>query len=388
MKKQVTFFLPNVIGGVSTVIRNYLSYTTGHEFEFCVIKTCDTAQNRAKVISVFPRASNLEFHYSHLENITKVYNRLYSFMPDPDSTIIATDVLELGMAHYLKLSNRVIFVVMGDFNHYYNLAVTHQDIVDLYIAISDEIVEKLKKVLPNRASHIIRSYFPVPEITTKNEISEADLRIIFVGRFDEAKGVLLIPKIDSYLKRKHISVNWTLVGDGPLRQPVIDTISGAENFNFTGYLGYSELIEEYKNHDIYLLPSESEGLPISLIEAMKSGLVPVVSDIPGGIREVVSNGVNGFRIEPRNSNEFAATLHKLDIDRNLLKELRARAIYFSSEKFNPVINAATFFESVSTICSNSTTKSIDSSFLIKNRLDRPFMPNSIVKMVRKVRNLF
>lgn len=388
MKKRVTFFLPDVIGGVSTVIRNYLFYVTDQEFEFCVIKTCNTAQNRAKVNFVFPNALGLEFHYSHFENITKVFNRLYNFLPYPDSTIIATDALELGMAHYLKLSNRVIFVVMGDFDHYYNLAITHQDIIDLYIAISDEIVEKLKTVLPNKATQIIRAYFPVPDITTGNEISEAQLRIIFVGRFDRGKGVLLIPKIDSYLKRNHIPVNWTLVGDGPIKQQIIDTISDPENFHFKGFLSYSELIEEYKKHDIYILPSESEGLPISLIEAMKSGLVPVVSDIPGGIREIVSDGVNGFRIAPGDSDKFAATLHKLDADRDLLKRLRAHALRSSSEKFNPTVNAAAFFESVSTVCSEPTTKSMDSSYIIKNRLDRPFIPNSIVKMIRKARSLF
>jgi glycosyltransferase involved in cell wall biosynthesis len=388
LKKKVTFFLPDSIGGVSTVIRNYLSYTDDHSFESCVVKVRNTAQNRARIISAFPDALNMEFPYSHFENRTKVYQRLYKFMPDPDSAIIATDALELGMAHYLRLSNRVIFVVMGDFQHYYNLAVTHQEVVDLFVAISDEIAEKLRALLPHRVSRIKRLYFPVPDIVQRNEVSMTCLRVIFVGRFDEAKGLLLIPKIDAWLKENHSFVNWTLVGDGPLRQQFIDAISGAGNFNLVGFLSYPELIEEYKNHDVYLLPSKSEGLPISLIEAMKSGLVPVVSDLPGGIREVVAEGVNGFRIDPGNADRFAAMLYKLDADRELLKALRERALSCVVGMFDPTVNATAFFETVSVICSDPTTKSVNNRFTMENRLDRPFIPNGIVQSIRKLRSLF
>src|SRR5206468_103489 len=48
-----------------------------------------------------------------------------------------------------------------------------------------------------------------------------------------------------------------------------------------------------KNHDVFLLASDSEGLPMSLLEAMAQGVVPVVSDLESGIRDVVdsSNGL-------------------------------------------------------------------------------------------------
>lgn len=386
MTKQITFFVPNAIGGVSTVVRNYLSYITGFDYALFVVKTCNTAQNRAEINFTFPNAITLDFYYSNFENATRVYKRLYKFLPEPDSIIIATDALELGMAHYLKLSNKIIFVVMGDFQHYYNLAITHRDIVDLYIAISDEIAGKLKELLPDKASRIIRSYYPVPEITNKNVVSEADVRVFFVGRFEESKGVLLIPKIDSYLKRNHISVNWTLVGDGALKQQIVDEIADIKNFNFMGFLTYRELIEEYKNHDIYLLPSKSEGLPISLIEAMKSGLVPIVSDISGGIREIVFDGVNGFLINPGNAEDFASALYNLDGNRGLLKRLRASALSYSLKKFNPQVNADAFFELISTVCSDTRPKSIESDFVLKNRLDHPFIPNNFVKVVRKTRS--
>ncbi len=48
-------------------------------------------------------------------------------------------------------------------------------------------------------------------------------------------------------------------------------------------------------HDVFVLPTQFEGSPVSLLETMSAGLVPVITDLPGGIREIVEPAV-GFRL--------------------------------------------------------------------------------------------
>jgi glycosyltransferase involved in cell wall biosynthesis len=83
--------------------------------------------------------------------------------------------------------------------------------------------------------------------------------------------------------------------------------------------------------DVILLPSAYEGLPLSLLEAMAHGVVPVVSDLPSGIREVV-NSETGILVDPKNVDGYAAAILELDSDREDLakKGLAASRLVRSS----------------------------------------------------------
>ena len=80
--------------------------------------------------------------------------------------------------------------------------------------------------------------------------------------------------------------------------------------------------------DVFVLPSTSEGLPVSVLEAMAAGL-PVVASRVGGVPEQVSDGKTGLLVEPGDPNELAAALHRLTVDPSLRRRLgsagRARA---------------------------------------------------------------
>jgi glycosyltransferase involved in cell wall biosynthesis len=93
-----------------------------------------------------------------------------------------------------------------------------------------------------------------------------------------------------------------------------------ENITFTGALPYNQVQAELPHHDVFFLCSDYEGLPLSLLEAMSAGLVPVVSDLPSGISEAVSES-NGIRIPPDREDLFVAALVRLVNDPRLLEQL-------------------------------------------------------------------
>jgi len=128
------------------------------------------------------------------------------------------------------------------------------------------------------------------------------IKIITVANFQPAKGheVLL-----ESLKWIRIPIHLTLVGDGPLLRKC-QNISRERrmDIDFVGAVSHDKIPELLLNHDLFCMPSHSEGLPSAPIEAMACGL-PVVCTNVGGISEIVIDGFNGYLCRPRSSHDLA-----------------------------------------------------------------------------------
>jgi glycosyltransferase involved in cell wall biosynthesis len=93
----------------------------------------------------------------------------------------------------------------------------------------------------------------------------------------------------------------------------------------TGRLPREAIFEVLSDNDVFLLVSAFEGLPIALIEAMGCGCVPVVSDTPSGIPDLVLHGVNGFRVPVGDMARFAEHVEALQRDPELVGQMSVRA---------------------------------------------------------------
>lgn len=117
------------------------------------------------------------------------------------------------------------------------------------------------------------------------------LQLLYLGRLEqEQKRVRLFPEILRQLCNNGMPFHWTIAGEGSERsflEANLKTGSPEQSISFAGPVRYADVPELLKRHDIYLLASDYEGLPLSLLEAMGCGVVPVVSDLESGIREVV-----------------------------------------------------------------------------------------------------
>ena len=133
----------------------------------------------------------------------------------------------------------------------------------------------------------------------------------------EQKRVHVFPQILQTLVSSRRPFVWRIAGEGAqlasLRKN-LQTNSRQQLVSFEGQVPYSRIPELMLSSDVFLLPSDYEGLPLSLLEAMAHGVVPVVSDLPSGVREVV-NAETGFLVNPENVDGYAAAILKLDSDR-------------------------------------------------------------------------
>ncbi len=145
--------------------------------------------------------------------------------------------------------------------------------------------------------------------------------VIMVARLIHDKGVREYLAAAATLQRKWGDrVRFLLVGDDDSGNPGVLHSSiqqRASTSSSVELLGYREDIPALlAESDIYCLPSYREGLPVSTLEALASGL-PVVTTTAVGCRETVSEGRNGLLVEPRNSTALAAALDRLIGDAGL-----------------------------------------------------------------------
>lgn len=158
--------------------------------------------------------------------------------------------------------------------------------------------------------------------------SDKQVNVLFVSRLIQGKGLqYIIPEMKRINNACGRKVQLTIVGDGPYRGELerITSESDAEAYvSFEGKKGKKELFEYYSKADLFILPSESEGMPNVVLEAMAMGL-PILITPCGGSKELIAD--NG-RIE--SIERFVPALIEMCnneqgcIDMGRQSELRAR----------------------------------------------------------------
>lgn len=373
---KLVFFLPDIAGGISSVLNVIVNQVD------TVVLTGNNSQNKNDAHpDTFFNAGIERFKYHNNENVHHVCSRLSKLLPDSDAIIIANDWLELEMIARLALPNPVVLLVHGDYEYYYQNATVYQSVINKYIGVSERITLKLKEHLPNRSDDI--TYMPLGvEASGKRIDNEArPLKIIFPARLTEAKGYFDLFQIDALLKERHITVNWTIAGDTSLAVE----LSSASNFHYAGKLPHEQLLQELTSHDIYILPSRNEGFPVSLLEAMKTGLVPLITNFRSGIPEVVIDGKTGFVFEVGDIYGYANAIELLHKDRHRFNCLAAAAYEQVKNRFNKSQQKDSFLGVIKSIDSISKQSPRRKFAAYGSRLDTAFFPNPIVKLIRMIR---
>lgn len=119
------------------------------------------------------------------------------------------------------------------------------------------------------------------------------IKLLFVGRLSPEKGLLEFLNCWSNLIYRD-RFELTIVGDGPLKNEIELFLKGTHLFNKVKMCGYiNDPAEYFIESDLLIMPSLTEGLPMTLIESMASGL-PVLANDVGAISSLVVHNHNGF----------------------------------------------------------------------------------------------
>ena len=184
-------------------------------------------------------------------------------------------------------------------------------------------------VIPNAINH---EYLDNISYNMKKQEERDEKILLYVGVLIKRKGVdYLIKSIPDIIKDNRLSC--IIVGKGDYREQLkslVDKLDLADNVFFKGSVSTEELYYYYNNADIFVLPSVSEGLPTTILEAMYFGLPVVSTDIPG-IRDHFSD--SAILVLPKNEKELSKAIIRVLNDLPLREDLSRRGKELVREKY-------------------------------------------------------
>lgn len=137
--------------------------------------------------------------------------------------------------------------------------------------------------------------------------------ILYVGSFKELKSPVTLIEAFNRLERGFVTgenLYLVLAGDGPLRDELKTNAKYGDRTLFLGNVPREDMPDLYRIADLYVMTSQFEGTPLSLLEAIYNR-VPVIGSDVGGINAIIENGRNGMLFEYKDYSELASGMEKL-----------------------------------------------------------------------------
>ncbi|EIM65120.1 glycosyltransferase [Desulfobacter postgatei 2ac9] len=280
--------------------------------------------------------------------------------------ITRADLVHIHMASRFSFWRKLFFILVafsmkvpviihlhgGEFNIFYD-----QECSEWKRRIIRYTFERSKNVITLSTfwSNWVRLRFPAADVRVVfNPVLYAkkyivDIRrvdtILFLGRIGQKKGVFDL--IDAILRLVPLHPNLKLLlgGDGAIEETKsrAHKIEVGLHVETLGWIAGDMKNKLLSQSTLYVLPSYNEGLPMSILEAMAAGL-PIVSTKVGGIPEAVTDGVEGFLIEPGDVEALAKCIDVLLSDLDLRHRMGAAGrkkiqTVFSADIIVPKIEA-------------------------------------------------
>ncbi|MEM2136631.1 MAG: glycosyltransferase family 4 protein [Candidatus Methanomethylicia archaeon] len=334
------YFYPK-IGGITVHIENLAKAlkSRGHDV-FIVTKKADFNDDihGLKVIrvkSLFRSSQTLDIPYTdELFNIFKVENpdvihAHHAFSP------ISLFSLAIGRKLKIKtvLTNHSIqFLYDVDylwkpFSHILFPLKQYINYADKIIAVSKAAAIFMSH-FTNKSVEVIPNGVNVFDFAPETKFFDGR-SILFVGRLVYRKGIHRLLSVMGDVVKDINEAKLTIIGSGYLSPTIklaIKTLKLQDNVTIRGKLNKSELIEEYRKANVFILPSVfGESFGIVLLEAMASK-TPIVAVAQGGVKEIIVNGETGLLVEEENKIRGLAEKIKLLLkDKKLSEELSEKA---------------------------------------------------------------
>ncbi|MBT9455303.1 MAG: glycosyltransferase [Burkholderiaceae bacterium] len=187
------------------------------------------------------------------------------------------------------------------------------------ILLSRAWVDRIGVVVdPSRCRAIGNPVLAWPQQRTPRPIRT----FLFLGRFERDKGIHELLEAFAKVRRQVPDVKLLLGGDGDtsLIERAVAQHDMAQDVTRLGWVSGETKRNAFAAADALVLPSYVEALPVAMLEAMSCGLPVVVSNV-GSIPEVISDGVNGLLVAPRDIDALAQAMLALALKPDLALQL-------------------------------------------------------------------
>lgn len=187
------------------------------------------------------------------------------------------------------------------------------------IVESDSVIDSLQlNRYRKKVSVACMPLIDTEKVRARRDLDKRDL-IGYIGRLGGEKGVVNFAKAIGLISQQRRGLRFLMGGDGPLLDEIRHElkISGTYDITtLTGWIPHSEMAGYLGGLKLFVLPSYTEGLPSTVLEAMACG-TPVVTTPVGGIPDVIRDGETGFIMQDNSPECIARNVIRVLDDPNL-----------------------------------------------------------------------
>lgn len=248
----------------------------------------------------------------------------------------------LGATFYADNRILSIFVLI--------LKIIFYNFADKIIAISNMSKSSLQKIVlfKDKITLIYNPYLEkILRIKNIRKKKSNNLNILSIGRLTKQKNFNLLINAVIKLSKKYNNLNLLIIGNGDLRDTLIDKIKFHKNIKIINWK--NQLRKYYLNSDLFILPSYYEGLPNVLLDAMNHE-VPIISTNCSGASDILQGDSGGFIVPVNNQKELEKKIifiiRNYSVAKNKVLKAKKKLYKFSD------INLIKYYKLLCDICGN------------------------------------
>lgn len=294
--------------------------------------------------------------YQRLQNSIKLFFRIFNIRSllaayirdEKPDFIIVNGYRRLLYLSGLKSKSQICFYAHG---WYISQQISRfqkfllRNITSKIICISEATKQAMfsNRILPLKDLYVVHNGIDIPNLNSSVATipnSEKKFKILHCGGFTEGKSQLISLEIAKELKDR--GVNFLLIFAGIIYKQQesksyydkvlkrIDELDLNEHVHLV--VGHSNVIDYFRASDILIHPSETEGLPLVVMEAMALKK-PVVANGVGGVTDYILNGFTGFIPQHDSVTDYADIIERLSKDRTLYAYVANNAYELVSKQY-------------------------------------------------------
>ncbi|HET9396526.1 MAG TPA: glycosyltransferase family 4 protein, partial [Nitrospiraceae bacterium] len=213
------------------------------------------------------------------------------------------------------------------------------------IVLSDRLHTYMATTAPGARLVTIHNFVNLKRLSEAERVCvpRSSNTILFMGLIGQRTGIYdLVRALPAVIKA---APEVRLVAAGPGELDAVRSCARERGVDdrvlLTGFVSGFDKLRLLEEAALYVLPSYTEGVPLSILEAMSVGL-PVIATPVGGIPDVLRHGVDGYLVPPGSQTELADRIIELLNNKELRERMGENARRRSCSKFSPDIAVAAF----------------------------------------------
>lgn len=164
--------------------------------------------------------------------------------------------------------------------------------------------------------------------------SDKNLVILHIGSFSPQKNHVILIEAFALASKENNKMHLWFVGDGELHETIKHLVSKKDLRERVSFLGLrSDIAMLLADSDLFVLSSDYEGVPMTILEAMAAGK-PVIATAVGGVPELVEDGITGILVPPRDPESLSQAILRLAKDPDLRQHMGQMGQKCALERFD------------------------------------------------------